>query len=487
MLSQNLTACLLFLSVWAFGQERIDGRLLYIDHIHFFLGTNERTGDLLVFTQDTFYTFNPGSDSVWRASVYKRNDLDFEIFPEEVRFVPGTEEPLFLRHGGGIVYVFRDASLMRIDSSFQHRNQFGAAYFAYKDKIFNYGGYGFFTHKEYMTEFSLLNPEWYVFTYDEKTRIPKGRSYPVYYFDAYAGKFYMGQGSMNTKPSVYRKENKDHSDVWVLDIATKKWKNLGFVPGAKRFPGTDWLFFAEKYTYFTYPGSERNICRLDFEKNRLDFFDAKENINQVIQYRFRAAYNPRNQHFVIARKQIGESNERLIVEAIPKKNLEYNRVFSRRYYQPWWEILLYAVAVPLVIVLIYQAVQWFKRVLPERPVLVHQNYVLVVEDTGDYLRLVFDGQPIEFEEEHQGLIRLFVRNEGHLLNQALLDYVRNGFESQEVLKKRKNRLIREINDSFKIISRLTHPFIEEMQDNNDRRFKEYRIFPEYFQAMRKEL
>ncbi len=485
MLSRNLTGCLLFLSFLAFGQERIEGRLLFIDHVHFFSGSDEQTGDLLVFTQDTFYAFNPATDSVWRAIPYKRNDLDFEIYPEEVRFVPGTKEPLFLRHGGGIVYVFRDSSLVRIDRSFQHRNQFGAAYFTYKGKIFNYGGYGFFIHKEYMTEFSLSNPEWYIYTYSDKTRIPKARSYCIYHFDTVTGRFFMAQGSTNTNPSVHRKENKDHGDVWVLDLGTKKWKNLGFIPGAKRFPGTDWLFFADKYTYFVYPGSERYICRLDFEKNQLDYFDAKGNINQVIQYRFRPAYNHRNKHFVVARKQVGESNERLIVEVIPRKDLEYNQVFSRRYYQPWWEIFLYAVAVPVLILLLYHGAHWLKRQLPERPVVVQRDYVLFVEDTGDHLRLMFGGQPIEFEEEHQGLIRLFIQNNGHLSNQALLDYVRNGFESHEVLKKRKNRLIREINDSFRIISRFSQPFIKEMQDNNDRRFREYRIFPEYFQAIQR--
>ena len=485
MLSRNLTGCLLFLSILAFGQERIEGRLLYIDHIHFFTGSDEQTGDLLVFTQDTFYAFNPVTDSVWRAIPYKRNDLDFEIYPEEIRFVPGTKEPLFLRHGGGIVYVFRDSSLVRVDRSFQHRNQFGAAYFAHKGKIFNYGGYGFFTHKEYMTEFSLVNPEWYIFTYSEKSRIPKGRAYCIYHFDAENGKFFMSQGVMNTNPSVYRKENKEHNDVWVLDLGTKKWKNLGFLPGAKRVVATDWLFFAEKYTYLVFPGSERYICRLDFENNKLDFFDAKENINHIIQYRFHPKYNHRNKHFVIARKQVGLKNENLILEVVPKKYLEYNHVFSRRYYQPWWEIFFYAGAVPFVIILLYYAVHWLKRQLPERPALVQQDYIIFVEDTGAYLRLVFGGQPIEFEEEHQGLIRLFIQNNGHLSNQALLDYVRNGFESHEVLKKRKNRLIREINDSFRVISRLSEPFIEEMQDNTDRRFKEYRIFPKYFQAILK--
>lgn len=485
MLSRNLTGCLLFLSILAFGQERIGGRLLYIDHIHFFLGSDEQTGDLLVFTQDTFYAFNPVTDSLWRAIPYKRNDLDFEIYPEEVRFVPGTKEPLFLRHGGGIVYVFRDSSIVRVDRSFQHRNQFGAAYFTYKGKIFNYGGYGFFTHKEYMTEFSLLNPEWYIHTYSEKTRIPAGRSYCIYHLDKEKGRFFIAQGTTNTNPSVHRKENKDHSDVWVLDLPTKKWKNLGFIPGAKRFAGTDWLFFTEKYTYFVYPGSERFICRLDFEQNRLDLFDAKANLNQVMQYRFHPVFNHRNKHFVMARKRVGESNENLIVEVIPQKDLEYNKVFSRRYYQPWWEIFLYAGAVPIIIILLYYGVHWLKRHLPVRPAVVEQEYIIVVEDTGAHLRLLFSGQPIEFEEEHQGLIRLFLEYNGQLSNQALLDYVRNGFESHEVLKKRKNRLIREINDSFRVISRLAEPLIEEMQDNTDRRFKEYRILPKYFQAILK--
>lgn len=485
MLSRNLTAWLLFLTVLAFGQEQIDGRLLYIDHVNLFLGSDETTGDLLVFTQDKYFAFNPDTDTAWREIRYKRNDLAFEIFPEEIRFVPGLKQPVFLRNGGGEVYVLRDSSLLRADRSFHHRNQYGSAYFAYKGKIYNYGGYGFFTHKEYMTEFSLRNPEWYIFTYSEKTKVPRGRANCIHYFDSVKGKLYISEGSMNTNPSIYRSENKYHNDVWVLDMASKKWKNLGFIPGAKKFDGTDWLFFAEGYTFFAYPGAERYICRLNIAKNQLDYFDAKENINQVIQYRYRAAYNPRNQHFLFGRKRVGESNERLIFEAIPRKNIEYNLLFSRRYYRPWRDIFLYIAAISVIIVLIYKGLQFLRQYLSKQSVRVEQSYSLLVEDSGNYLRLVFEGKPIEFELEHQGLIRLFIDNGGRLSNQALLDFVRNGIESQEVLKKRKNRLIREINDSFKLISRLNDPFLEEVQDNNDRRFRDYRIFADYFKAIKK--
>jgi hypothetical protein len=485
MLSRNLTAWLLFLTVWAFGQEQIAGRFLYIDHVNLFLGSDENSGDLLVFTKDKYFAFNPDTDTAWREIRYKRNDLYFEIFPEEVRFVPGLKEPIFLRNGGGEVYVLRDSSLLRADRSFHHRNQYGSVYFAYKGKIYNYGGYGFFTHKEYTTEFSMRNPEWYIYTYSEKTKIPPGRGNCLYQFDSVKGRLYISEGALNTNPSIHRAENKYHSDVWVLDLATRKWRNLGFVPGAKKFEGTDWLFFAEGYTYFGYPSAERYICRLNIAQNRLDYFDARENINQVIQYRYRAAYNPLNQHFVIARKRVGESNERLILEAIPRKNIEYKPAFSKQYYLPWHEVFLYIAAILVAIFLIYKGLRLLRRYVSKRSAKVEQKYSLLVEDTGNNLHLVFEGKPIEFEAEHQGLIRLFVDNGGRLSNQALLDFVRNGVESQEVLKKRKNRLIREINDSFKLISRLNDLFLEEVQDDNDRRFRDYRIFPAYFEAIKK--
>lgn len=487
MLSRYLIICFLLVSAAVYSQEpQVNGKSLLIDHIRFFFGVDPGNGDLLVFTDSQYYAFNPGKDTAWRSIRYKRNDLTpFINYPEEIRFVPNNRECLFFRDGGGIVYMYKDSSLLRVDSSFLHRNQFGGAFFSYRDRIFHYGGYGFFMYKGYMTEFSLENPQWFIFYYDKKSRIPGARSHSLYQFDTRNGKFYISGGVVNTNPSIYRSENKSYKDVWELDMASRKWRKLGLMTAFESIPMTDNLFFSEKYTYLTYPDKERNFCRVCIGENRLDCFESKEKINQAIEYRFRGAYSPINQHFVLAKKRNGDVREQLSIEAIPRGDLEYNATLSQRYYLPWWEMLLLVGVVPLLLLIGgYFLFRYINKALKRKRGQVPQ-YTLSIEEANGQLSLIYEGVPIFFEEDHRGLLQLFFMNEGRLSNQDMLDYVRNGLESHEVLKKRKIRLIREINDIFKYTTRLEDSFLEELPDPVDRRFKEYRIRPDYMEAIRK--
>ena len=56
---------------------------------------------------------------------------------------------------GGPVLKFDAKSLVRVDNSVEQRNQFGTALFSHENKIFMYGGYGFWTYKDYLTYFDF--------------------------------------------------------------------------------------------------------------------------------------------------------------------------------------------------------------------------------------------------------------------------------------------------------------------------------------------
>lgn len=67
---------------------------------------------------------------------------------------------IFIHEGCGPVLEFRNDSLVRIDKSYLHRNQFGGSLFSYKKGIYFLGGYGLFTHKKILTKFDFENQEW---------------------------------------------------------------------------------------------------------------------------------------------------------------------------------------------------------------------------------------------------------------------------------------------------------------------------------------
>lgn len=67
---------------------------------------------------------------------------------------------LFVHEGCGPVLEFRNDSLVRLDKSYLHRNQFFGSLFSYKKEIYLLGGYGLFTNKKILTKYSFTNKEW---------------------------------------------------------------------------------------------------------------------------------------------------------------------------------------------------------------------------------------------------------------------------------------------------------------------------------------
>ena len=92
------------------------------------------------------------------------------------------DKTYFVLNGGGPVLTFDNKSLIRIDNSVEQRNQFGAALFLHENKIFMYGGYGFWTYKDYLTYFDFSSNQWERHKFDPKNKfIPDGRWKPVFH------------------------------------------------------------------------------------------------------------------------------------------------------------------------------------------------------------------------------------------------------------------------------------------------------------------
>lgn len=62
--------------------------------------------------------------------------------------------------GCGAVLEWRNDSIVRVDNSFLHRNQYFASTFTYKNKIYFFGGYGLFTYKNILTKYNIQSKEW---------------------------------------------------------------------------------------------------------------------------------------------------------------------------------------------------------------------------------------------------------------------------------------------------------------------------------------
>ena len=61
----------------------------------------------------------------------------------------------FVHLQGGIVCILKDNQIVRIDNSFNHKMQINSFIFQHKNKLYKYGGYGFWSERNFFTEFNF--------------------------------------------------------------------------------------------------------------------------------------------------------------------------------------------------------------------------------------------------------------------------------------------------------------------------------------------
>ncbi len=134
-------------------------------------------------------------------------------------YIPFTikKRNYFVHSGCGVVLEFRNDSIVRIDNSLMHNNQFGAATFVYKDEIYFFGGYGLFTTKNILTKFDFKLKEWVLVEISNDNNSP-------YLTDAYSiklnDKFYVFGGYKSVNSQIIN--NEDY--VYCLDLKNCSWK-----------------------------------------------------------------------------------------------------------------------------------------------------------------------------------------------------------------------------------------------------------------------
>ena len=133
-----------------------------------------------------------------------------------------SDEVLLALDGGGHVLSFNKSILSRIDNSVNQKNQFKAAVFSYNDRLYMYGGYGFWTFKNYITYFDNQTGQWEIIIPRSKD-VPAGRWKAI--FQVFNDKLYVLGGRNNPEGS----NNKDVSlnDHFYFDFITQEFTNLG--------------------------------------------------------------------------------------------------------------------------------------------------------------------------------------------------------------------------------------------------------------------
>ena len=159
----------------------------------------------------------------------------------------------------GMVYESINDTLRRIDNSFDHKMTFGCQVFKKNDTIFKFGGYGFWSTRNFFNYFNEITKEWEFYPIKGTLLAPglydhKG----ILIEDDY---FVVNGKILNPFDGFSHVENKD---IWKFNFKTKEWTNLK----VSNLP-----FFYNQINHGTkniVKSLNNNILLVDFKKNSFE-------------------------------------------------------------------------------------------------------------------------------------------------------------------------------------------------------------------------
>ena len=193
--------------------------------------------------------------------------IDKDFYFEPCIPIVKNDKIFFLLHFGGLVYEFKNDSIQRIDKSYEHKMQNGAAAFVRDDKIFRYGGYGFWSIHNIFTYFSDDTKEWEYKAYKDHSReAPEIFSALTWQTKDYLYFFY----GMTLDP-MDRIKIFPTKEVWRYSFEKEKWTHLGNSNFAlNRFSEAFGELDADHQKFIF---EDNQIMELDLDKNILRIYE----------------------------------------------------------------------------------------------------------------------------------------------------------------------------------------------------------------------
>ena len=239
----------LLLSSFSFSQSLSlsDENLI---HSHLSL-KNER---LYLFYSDKLIDINL-KDFTQKEVPYDSSNIDLKDFiPVSVNF-----KDYYLDPQGGGVYLFENYTFKRIDTSYKHRMQIESSVFTYKNGIYKYGGYGFWSNRNFITKFNFETKQWDFVPHSKSKELPNGSHnsfVKVIDDDIYV---YGGLKVNEFNPDIIE----DNNEIWKFNFINEVWEKLGINDFQKE--------------------NKLNDVKIDYGNKSL-FFDRKTNTTSHIDF-----------------------------------------------------------------------------------------------------------------------------------------------------------------------------------------------------------
>ncbi len=210
-----LSAILLLFTTLIFSQSVYIGKLQEISHT----SLDSVNNTIYVFFKDYYKKID--LETFEMDSVKMVVDPQFEFMGAKPLLV--NSNYYFVHNSGGIVYKLQNDTIKRIDNSFNHKMQINSNIFVYNGRILRYGGYGFWSARNFFTYFDTDLLEWEALSPVNSKEVPKGTFDGLYTLDKDDAYFFNGKSidDFNKTDTYFNNE------VWNYNFKLQEWRYLG--------------------------------------------------------------------------------------------------------------------------------------------------------------------------------------------------------------------------------------------------------------------
>ena len=160
------------------------------------------------------------------------NSLEIEVIPFQnidkinldlYELIVKKKEYFFINDASGLVYKVQDNDLRRVDNSLDNRLLKDSYIFQHNDTIYRYGGYGFWSQRDFIIYFDESIREWEIYNTNNNSYSPAG-SYKGVYFKNKNDVYFIGGQKVDEKNKL---ESIDNQDVVKFNFDSRSFEYLG--------------------------------------------------------------------------------------------------------------------------------------------------------------------------------------------------------------------------------------------------------------------
>lgn len=391
-----------------------------------------------VFSKSKLLVFDEGLNLVREEQFsFDQNIIDYEILFNE-------DQTFFVSIRGGQVYKKQGReTIYRIDKSFDHRMQSESPIIFKNDTIFKFGGYGFWSMRNFITYFDFDQSEWFALEYSDNN-LSDGYSNTLFNFKK-NDFYFLGGNKMDGLFKI-----KPNKKIFHFSNLKKEWNEVGEIEIPITLDG--FHFFNKNSFYIIY---ESLISKIDLENKTITNYKKHSSLYSGIRFKF-AITSVGDKVFFVT-----QENEQLFLNKLPLSELIGEKISERRFLRPnnfsLYLLVGFMFFIPLVIILRKKT-----------------NQLIIVSNQ----QLLMGRKKTEISKFQSQLIEILINN-NTTLNKDFDILNENGYLNKYHFQRTLKNEILQINLIFKSLTNSNHEMIVVKKDEVDKRINIYQLNGNY--------